>query len=703
MSLIELRNISRYYKIGKELKKYALKAISLSFPSKGLISILGKSGCGKSTLLNLIGGIDKASEGTIYFDNEDISKFKEKDLVIFRSQMVSYIFQHYHLLEDQTALYNVMLPALINGDDYKTANKKAVDLLNGFSISKELFNKKCADLSGGEKERVAILRSLINKPKVILADEPTGALDKNNAILTMETLKKMSKECLVIMVTHNASLAEQYSDRIIKMSDGKVVADIRINNLYSKASHELFKKNKTNYYWLNKIVSSNFTKRFKRNVFSILALVVGLVSSMLIFGFSNGKDASITKSMERQFDYGVASIAKENKLISADSPITLIQTMRPSYEEMTEISQACTDFNVCYSYDSLISPYPTVLHNEQEIENFSYNPVYSFSDKSINSDLLIKGKIPSFDTLSQVVVNQVAYKQLNKLYKFDSLNSLLRIKEQQSYSLPTGDSEKPYVSDYFVFDHLVQIVGVVNEIEFLNTPKIYYSYLAMDDYMNETVLNNLSQYYGDTTWKDAVIDALDNEALSSYSCKLFLKDVKDLSPLRNIEKTIKDGFSVTSNALTVEETLFTLVGAASIGMEVFLAIALVGIVMILGIISFASYNEDIKDSAILLCYGAKRDDIAMIYVFESIVIGLISVVISFIVGLLVTKPVNLLIERFTSLIDVINIPFMRFHNHTLLFPFLIIGATLFICTIATYLPIGFSKKISLKEELKAND
>ena len=519
----------------------------------------------------------------------------------------------------------------------------------------------------------------------------------------METLKKMSKECLVIMVTHNASLAEQYSDRIIKMSDGKVVADIRINNLYSKASHELFKKNKTNYYWLNKIVSSNFTKRFKRNVFSILALVVGLVSSMLIFGFSNGKDASITKSMERQFDYGVASIAKENKLISADSPITLIQTMRPSYEEMTEISQACTDFNVCYSYDSLISPYPTVLHNEQEIENFSYNPVYSFSDKSINSDLLIKGKIPSFDTLSQVVVNQVAYKQLNKLYKFDSLNSLLRIKEQQSYSLPTGDSEKPYVSDYFVFDHLVQIVGVVNEIEFLNTPKIYYSYLAMDDYMNETVLNNLSQYYGDTTWKDAVIDALDNEALSSYSCKLFLKDVKDLSPLRNIEKTIKDGFSVTSNALTVEETLFTLVGAASIGMEVFLAIALVGIVMILGIISFASYNEDIKDSAILLCYGAKRDDIAMIYVFESIVIGLISVVISFIVGLLVTKPVNLLIERFTSLIDVINIPFMRFHNHTLLFPFLIIGATLFICTIATYLPIGFSKKISLKEELKAND
>ena len=194
MNIIELRNVSRFYKIGKEQKKYALKAVSLSFPSKGLICILGKSGCGKSTLLNLIGGIDKASEGTVYFDNEDISKFKERQMVIFRSQMVSYIFQHYHLLESQTAIYNVMLPALINGDDSKTAEKKATDLLNSFSINKELFNKKCADLSGGEKERIAILRSLVNKPKVILADEPTGALDKNNAILTMATLKKMSKE-----------------------------------------------------------------------------------------------------------------------------------------------------------------------------------------------------------------------------------------------------------------------------------------------------------------------------------------------------------------------------------------------------------------------------------------------------------------------------------------------------------------------------
>ena len=703
MSLIELNNVSRFYLIGKEQKKYVLKNITLSLPNHGLISILGKSGSGKSTLLNLIGKIDKPSEGTVFFNGEDISKYREKKTVQFRTQVISFIFQHYHLLESQSAIYNVMLPALINGDNYKTAHKKATKLLKSFSIDESLFEKRAADLSGGEKERIAILRSFINEPKVILADEPTGALDKENALLTMNALEKISEKSLVIVVTHNVKLAEQYSDRIIKMSDGRIIKDERINNLFKITDNNPLTKNKNNLDWLNKIVLSNFVKRFKRNIFSISALVVGLVSSMLIFGFSNGKDASIIRSMEKQFDYGTASINKENKLISADSPITLIQTIRPDSDEMIEIGQACTDFHICYSYGALVSPIPEFYLNEQAIDGLSYLPVYSFIDKSTNHDLLKKGKFPSFDTLNQVVINEQAYTLLNKELKYDSLNSFIRIKEQRAYSYVTGDLEKPEITDYFVYDRLVQIVGVVDEIDFLNSPKVFYSYVAMDEYMNETFLNNLSEYQGETSWKDRVIDAANNEPLSSYSCHLFLKDIDKISSLRNIKDVLDEKYSVTANGLTIEETLFSLVDAASIGMEVFLAIALVGIVLILGIISFASYNEDIKDSAILLCYGARRDDVALIYVIESVLLGLISVVISFVLGLVLAKPINELIEHFTSLIGVIDIPFLRFHNHTLLFPLLIVVSTMLICSLATYLPITFSKKISLKEELKAND
>ena len=702
MGLFELENVGRFYQISKDKKKYVLKGVTLSFPHRGLITILGKSGSGKSTLLNMIGKIDEPSEGVIFFNDEDISTFKEKRLSKFRSKSISFIFQHYHLLDNQTALYNVMLPALISGKSPKKSKESAIELLKSFSISSELFNKRCADLSGGERERIAVLRAFINKPQVILADEPTGALDKSNAVLVMESLKKISQEALVVMVTHNKELANRYSDRIIYMQDGRIIKDERKNKLDNRLSNKKASKGRPNTSWLGRIIATNFAKRFKRNIFSILSLTIGLVSSMLIFGFANGKDNSITKSMEKQFDYGVLTISKENKIKSNNSPITLIQTIRPNEAEISEIVEICKDFHICYSYDSLISPYPEILVNDAKIDDLSYLPVYSFTDESTNHDLLIKGKLPSFDTLNQVVINKKAYQSLNAKLKFDCLNSFIRIKDQHSYSYYTDDVEKPYVTDYFVFDKLVQIVGVVDEITFLITPKIYYSFKAMDKYMDETLLNNLSSYKEEISWKERIISASDNEAISAYMCRMFLKDTDNLSSVKTINKELPD-YSITSNALTIEETLFSLVEAASVGMEIFLSIALVGVMMIIGIISYASYNEDIKDSAILLCLGARRDDIALIYVIESAFLGLISVVLSFIIAILLCNPINKLIEGYTSLIDIIKIPLLSFRGHSLLFPILIVTATLLICFLSTYLPIAFSKKISLKEELKDND
>ena len=701
MGLFELNKVSRFYLIDKK-QKYVLKDITLSLPDHGLVTILGKSGSGKSTLLNLLGKIDKPSEGTIFFNDENINKFKEKKTSFFHNKCISFIFQHYHLLDKQTTLYNVMLPALISGKSYQAAKEEAVILMNEFGIDERLFNKKCADLSGGERERVAILRSFINKPSVLLADEPTGALDKDNSILVMESLKKISKTSLVVLVTHNNKLARKYSDRILHMHDGRIIKDERINTIFNPNDKITIEKTKPNLAWLNQIVNSNFLKRFKRNIFSILALTIGLVSCMLIIGFSKGKDESIIRSMERQFDYGTASINKENRINSVDSPITLIQTVRPSQEEIQELKSDYEDFNICHSYDALVTPYPEISFNDSKIENITYLPVYSFVDNSTNHDLLYKGKIPTFDTLNQVVINSKAYEELNKKFKFDCLNSYIRIKEEHSYSYYTNNIETPYITDYFTFDRLVQIVGVVDEITFLNIPKIYYSYIALDNYLDEVYLNNLSSYEYEITWKQRVIESQDNEDISSYTCRMFLKDYNDYELLKTVKNNIED-YVITSNALTIEETLFSLVEAASIGMEVFLAIALVGVAMIIGIISFASYNEDIKDSAILLCLGARRDDVALIYIVESVLLGLISIILSFVISVLLTKPINFLINKFTSLIDVINIPFAKFYNRTLLLPIILFVGTLLICILSTYLPIAFSKKISLKEELKAND
>ena len=703
MPLIELNKISKAYPINKNEKKYVLKDITISFPDSGLISVLGKSGCGKSTLLNLIGGLDKTSEGVVYFKGDNIAKYKEKQLVTFRKQEMSYIFQHYHLLENQTALYNIMLPCLLNGDSYKTAKDKVLSLIDKFSINKELLDKKCSKLSGGEKERIAIMRAFINKPKVILADEPTGALDKDNALLVMESLKEASKTSLVIMVTHNEELARRYSDRIIHMKDGRIIQDEKIKLVNGKHNLEIEKETNSNPNWYSKIIANNFVKRFKRNLFSILAVTIGATASMLIFGFSNGAHVSIMKSAEKQFDYGVASISKENRIESDESPITLIQTLRADENEIEELKSEYDFLHFCYSYDSLVTPALDTYINEKEIQGLTYTPVYSFCDSSIDKSLIYKGKLPVIDTLNMVVINQTAYEYLKKETKSDPLHTYIRLKDSGTFTYYTDNIERPYITDYFVYDRLVEIVGVVKELSFLNTPKIYYSYKALDKYMEETLLNNLSEYLGETSWKDRVRFASDKEYISNYSHRVFLKNSGDVSQLKEMKKTLGDGFSLNSNAITVEETLFSLVDAASIGMEVFLAIALIGTAMIIGIVSFASYAEDIKDSAILLCIGAKREDISSLYVFENCLIGAIGIILSFIIALVSQKPLNLLIERFTSLINIIDIPMTSFHGKPFLFPLLITIAAFLICLLATYLPISFSKKISLKEELNAND
>lgn len=703
MAFIELNRVSKQYEINKKEKVTVLSNVSLSFPRTGLVSILGKSGSGKSTLLNLIGKLDNPTKGKIYCNGEDIAKYKENQLLVFRKEIVSYIFQHYHLLDNQTALYNVMLPCLLKGDSYSEAKRKTLSLIKDFSIDESLLEKKCSLLSGGERERIAIMRAFINEPQLLLADEPTGALDKDNALLVMESLKKASERSLVIVVTHNEELAHRYSDRIIHMKDGKVVVDERIKLISGRSEYSYLINKKSNPNWYNKILLSNFLKRFKRNIFSLLSLVIGITASVLIFGFSNGAHRSIEISVQKQFDYGVASISKENKIKSNESPIILIQTLRASDEEINELKYEYDFLHYCISYDYLISPSLNMYINEEQIQGITYTPIYSFVDSSVDKSLLIKGKIPSVNTLNQIVINETAYQYLKKETKSDPLNTYIRLKDNKTVTYYTDDLEKPYIIDYFNYDHLVEIVGVVKELTFLNTPKIYYSYVAMDNYLNETFLNNLSTYQGETSWKERIMFASNSEYITSYSHKVFLKNCGDVHLLKEMKNSLEEGYSLNSNALTIEETLFQLVDAASVGMEVFLIISLIGTAMIIGIISYASYSEDIKESAVLLSLGAKRDEVTSLYLFENIILCLIALVISFIIAMVIQKPLNALIENLTTLIGIIDVPFKRFNGKPFLFPVLVVASALFVSLVATYLPIVFSKKISLKEVLNSND
>lgn len=227
--MLEIQQITKTYEIGsKKSKNYqtvtALNGVDLAFRQNEFVSILGPSGCGKTTLLNIIGGLDKYTSGNLIINGTSTKKFKDKDWDNYRNHSVGFVFQSYNLIHHQTILQNVELALTLSGVKHAERKKRALEALDMVGL-KDRANNKPNQLSGGQMQRVAIARAIVNDPDIILADEPTGALDSKTSVQIMEILKELSKTRLVVMVTHNPDLAEEYSSRIVKLKDGELVND----------------------------------------------------------------------------------------------------------------------------------------------------------------------------------------------------------------------------------------------------------------------------------------------------------------------------------------------------------------------------------------------------------------------------------------------------------------------------------------------
>ena len=222
--MLKVKNLVKTYKINKAKETVkALNDVSIDFPDTGLVFLLGKSGSGKSTLLNAIGGLDTFDSGEIIIKGKSSRDFTQADFDSYRNTFIGFIFQEYNILEEFTVAKNLAIALELQG---KTASKEEVNKLLEQVDMLENAKRKPNQLSGGQKQRVAIARALIKNPEIIMADEPTGALDSNTGKQVMETLKKLSKEKLVIIVSHDREFAEIYGDRIVELKDGKIIKDI---------------------------------------------------------------------------------------------------------------------------------------------------------------------------------------------------------------------------------------------------------------------------------------------------------------------------------------------------------------------------------------------------------------------------------------------------------------------------------------------
>lgn len=298
--MLKLKGITKNYLSG-EAEVKALKGIDIEFRKSEFVSILGHSGCGKTTLLNIIGGLDRYTSGDLIIKGKSTKDFKDKDWDTYRNYSVGFVFQNYNLIGHQTVLSNVELALTLDGVSKSERRKRAIEVLEKVGL-KDQINKKPNQLSGGQMQRVAIARALVNDPEIVLADEPTGALDTDTSVQIMEILKEISKDRLIIMVTHNPDLAEKYSSRIVKILDGNITDDSNpfMEEDRKQEEKDEVKTGKTAMSFLTALNLSlnNLMTKKGRTLLTAFAGSIGIIGIALILSLSTGVQNYINKVEE---------------------------------------------------------------------------------------------------------------------------------------------------------------------------------------------------------------------------------------------------------------------------------------------------------------------------------------------------------------------------------------------------------------------
>ena len=351
--MLELKNIKKSYKTG-EFVQHALKGVSLTFDRNEFVCILGASGSGKTTLLNIIGGLDRYDSGDLIINNMSTKKFNDNLWDAYRNNCVGFIFQSYNLIGHLSVLENVEMSLTLSG--VKNKKEKALNALDRVGLKDHAY-KKPNQLSGGQMQRVAIARAIVNDPEVILADEPTGALDTKTSKQIMELIKEISKEKLVIMVTHNPDLAKKYATRIIEVKDGEVISDSLPKEKYKDKNNIEIKKTKMSFLTALKLSFNNIRTKKGRTFLTAFASSIGIIGISIILSLSNGFDKQV-------------DIYQKNTL--SNFPITISKsTMSMDEKQMEEMMGSMMPGEGDYPKDKVIYSFDINSYNMLHTNNIT--------------------------------------------------------------------------------------------------------------------------------------------------------------------------------------------------------------------------------------------------------------------------------------------------------------------------------------------
>lgn len=688
--MLTLKNIKKIYEKSDEA---VLDDINLTFNRNEFVSILGCSGAGKSTLLNIIGGLDCKTSGKLLINGKDIYKYSDSNLDYYRKNNVGFIFQNYNLIEHLTVYENVMLPLLLT--NYKNKHKRVLKMLDKVGLKDKKDSKIC-DLSGGQKQRVAISRALINNPDIILADEPTGALDYKTGYEIMNLIKKLSKNKLVIMVTHNKVLAKKYSSRIIYLDKGRVISDT--NPSKKKKIYFNMKYNGRNLSIKNALLYSIKTIKAKRKSFLLTSLAssIGLILVALIISVSNGLKKEMNLYEKNVLSSVPIIIPSVKTKISDKSKIPKNKLYSYDYKEESKINPINEDFvkyinkmktklscDINYSrnlkFNILTEDY-NLLDNVE----FSQMPSIKYIKKNYT---LLAGSYPKNKNELMLVADQKNRIDKNILdaLKFNGDVNVSDIFKKKMKLIFNDDFYIKKDNVYFInknFENVykeknnvaLKIVGIIRLIKDeeesykndLANEKSSLAYLSnlVDDVIDKNINSNI---ISDINKNDNIMVEGINRAEGVLKKKLggdktpdliyiYPKDytsknliIKYINKYNKNKKESKKVTYINYSKKNIDASK-QMINIISMVLILFSSISLICTSIMIGIITYISVNNRTKEIGILRSIGASKKEVAMIFLSEVLITGASSGVIGIFISNILLFLGNIILRN----LDIIN-------------------------------------------------
>lgn len=676
--MLKLKNVCKYYKVGEE-KKIILNNINLDFKNRELVFILGASGSGKSTLLNIIGGNLKCDSGEVWLDGECISDYNDYEYDRYRSLVVGNIFQDYNLIDYLNVTENVLL-----GYSDGLSKKEIAVLFKQLGIYDKRY-EKVVNLSGGEKQRVAIARALVNNPDIILADEPTGALDSKNGIEVMEILSKIALNKLVIVVSHDNYLANKYASRIINIKDGKCdYVPLRENSFIVTDG----RKNKNKLYSVIKLAIKNLLIKKIRTIFTAIAISLGVISMSLVVNlYSNfsSEISNLEKDVVSVFpivvnngEYQVLDKQEEkvnNKIVIKDRDKYIHKNIINN-NYLNYINDIDKIKYLTYEYDISL-PVISDTYNKIDNEYLKIIPSHDYikdnyeilAGRNINNKNEILLKLDSYNNVDSKLINSF---NINTNIDYDAiigrkmkviLNDYYYIKNGGYYVVNNNNREL-----YNKSNISLEIVGVIKEKN--ETDNNNYLYCT-EELINEIIninseseiakdqLKSQNNILGNDIDRDNLLSYLGYETLPSqiniYVDNLLDKDkVIELLDKYNLDNDKMIYVDTMASAIDIVKKFIAIISV------ILILFSVVGIIissLMIGILTNVRVLERKKEIGIFRSLGASKLDIKTLFNIENVFIGIISLIISMFVIMMLVGPINKIMDNYIGLENIFVIKY----------------------------------------------